>query len=158
MRKYALYLAIVLSLTVAVWAQQPASSDPQAGSSSQSSASSQDANAGAEHQGSAHHQMSGKGGGAAHVTGCLSGPNEEGAYTLTSGRRKIEVGGNDELKSHVGHKVTLTGEWASAADIGESQAASTTEKSEKGERHLKVSNIKMVSESCEKAASSKKSY
>jgi hypothetical protein len=159
MRKFALHFAVLFAFALAAWSQQPASGDPQASSSSQTSASPQEANPSGEHQGSAHHsQMSGKSGGTAHVTGCLSGPNAEGAYELTSGKHKVEVGGNDELKNHVGHKVTVTGEWASAADIGESQAAEKNEKGEKAEKHLKATSIKMVSESCEKAASSKKSY
>ena len=51
------------------------------------------------------------GGGEHQVTGCLAGPNDEDVYTLTNGRytKGLEVGGNDDLKSHVGHKVTLTG-------------------------------------------------
>lgn len=87
-------------------------------------------------------------GGEHQVTGCLSGPNSEGAYTITNGRytNGLEVGGNDDLKSHVGHKVTLTGTWASAADIGEKETG--TADKEKNEKHLKVSTIKHVADSC----------
>lgn len=94
------------------------------------------------------------------MTGCLSGPNAEGAYELTSGKHKIEVSGTDDLKGHVGHKVTVTGKWVAASEMGESQAAAHKgEKGEKGERHMKVDSVKMVSESCEKAsASAPKSY
>jgi hypothetical protein len=54
------------------------------------------------------------------VTGCLSGPNDEGAYVLKSSKGTFEVGGNDQLKQHVGHTVRLTGEWVkSGAEIGE---------------------------------------
>src|SRR5579859_466084 len=65
------------------------------------------------------------------LTGCLGGPNAENAYVLTNGTHKkgIEVGGNDELAKHVGHKVQLSGTWeTSGAAIGES------EKNEKGEK------------------------
>src|SRR5205085_1170155 len=59
------------------------------------------------------------------LTGCLSGPNDENAYMLkTKAGRSIEVGGKDDLKGHVGHEVTLTGEWArSGAEIGENEKA-----------------------------------
>ena len=94
------------------------------------------------------------------MTGCISGPNAEGAYELTSGKHKVELSGNnDELKNHVGHKVTVSGQWASASEMGETHAAAEKgEKSEKGEKHMKVDSIKMVSESCEKSSASKKSY
>lgn len=93
------------------------------------------------------------------VTGCLSGPNDEGAYLLTNGRYKkgLEVGGTDELKSHVGHEVKLTGTWASASDIGEKEGTSEAkgEKSEAKEKHFKVSKIEHLSDSCKTAKAGK---
>src|SRR5215468_5329774 len=123
MRKLALCSVVLLFFAVSGVAQQ-ASSSSKAKSSK----------AGGEHQ----------------VTGCLAGPNDEGVYTLTNGHypKGLEVGGNDDLKSHVGHKVTLMGTWASAADIGEKEAAGEKKENEKAEKHLKVSSIKMVSDSC----------
>jgi len=87
-------------------------------------------------------------GGEHQVTGCLAGPNDEGVYTITNGRytKGLEVGGNEDLKSHIGHKVTLTGTWGSAADIG-GKSTGTAENG-KNEKHLKVSTIKHVAESC----------
>jgi hypothetical protein len=85
------------------------------------------------------------------VTGCLAGPNDEGVYTLTNGQytKGLEVGGNDELKNHVGHKVKLMGTWASAADIGEKEpAAGEKKENEKAEKHLKVSSITHVADTC----------
>ena len=103
--------------------------------------------------------------GHAAVTGCLSGPNSEGAYVLKPAKgHAFEVGGNDELKSHVGHTVKLTGSWAkSGAEIGENETAEKNEKSEGSEhagvaeRHLKVTNIQHISDSCNQttAASAK---
>jgi hypothetical protein len=93
------------------------------------------------------------------VTGCLSGPNDEGAYILkpTKGRA-VEVGGNDQLKEHVGHTVRLTGNWVkSGAAIGENESAEKNEKSEGkehhgvAERHFKVSDIHHISASCSQA-------
>jgi hypothetical protein len=105
----------------------------------------------------------------ATLTGCLSGPNDEGAYVLKTARRSVEVGGSDELKQHVGHEVKLTGTWAgSGSQIGEreeNEKSSTSakheeaesaaherhEKGEASERHFKVSNVTMVSDSCSAA-------
>lgn len=128
MRKLALCFAVLLFFAVYGVAQSASSSAPKTTKTKKAATS----KAAGEHQ----------------VTGCLAGPNDEGAYTITNGRytKGLEVGGNDDLKSHVGHKVTLTGTWASAADIGE-KSTGTAEK-EKNEKHLKVSSIKHVAESC----------
>ena len=93
------------------------------------------------------------------VTGCLSGPNDEGAYILKSSNgRAFEVGGSDQLKQHVGHTVQLTGNWVkSGAEIGENESAEKNEKKEGSEhrgvaeRHFKVSDIHHISDSCSKA-------
>lgn len=90
------------------------------------------------------------------VKGCLSGPNSEGVYVLKTAKgHAIEVGGNDQLKDHVGHEVKLSGAWAkSGAEIGENESAEKNEKGETGEhqgvaeRHFKVSNIQHVSDTC----------
>ncbi len=94
------------------------------------------------------------------LKGCLSGPNAEGAYVLKTARgHGFEVGGNDQLKSHVGHEVKLTGTWVkSGSDIGENESAEKNEKSEAGEhhgvaeRHFKVSDIQHVSDTCSQGA------
>jgi hypothetical protein len=106
------------------------------------------------------------------ITGCLSGPNDEGAYMLkNSAGHSIEVGGSDELKAHVGHEVKLSGTWAkSGSEIGENEAAEHNEKHataeagekheagehhekrEARERHFKVSSISMVSDTCSASA------
>lgn len=90
-----------------------------------------------------------KGTGEATIMGCLSGPNDEGAYVLTHGKRKVEVGGNDDLSKHVGHEVKLHGTWASASDIGEKEASEGGAKhSEKAHKHFKVASIDHISETC----------
>jgi hypothetical protein len=99
------------------------------------------------------------------VKGCLSGPNAEGAYVLKTAKgHGFEVGGNDQLKSHVGHEVKLTGTWVkSGSEIGENESAEKNEKNEKSEasehrgvaeRHFKVSDIQHVSDSCSQGAAS----
>jgi hypothetical protein len=104
------------------------------------------------------------------LSGCLSGPNEEGAYVLKTKSHSVEVGGADELKNHVGHEVKLTGSWAkSGTEIGESESAEkheaaekhegaeTKQAGEKGEghggqeRHFKVAKIDHVAASCSAA-------
>lgn len=101
------------------------------------------------------------------VTGCLSGPNSEGAYVLKPAKgRAFEVGGNDELKNHVGHTVKLTGNWVkSGSQIGESESAEKNEKNEKGEsgehrgvaeRHFKVTDIQHISDTCSQSGSGMK--
>jgi hypothetical protein len=104
-------------------------------------------------------------GGNGTLTGCLSGPNDEGAYVLTNAKgHKVEVGGSDDLKAHVGHEVKLTGTWEkSGAAIGENEknekheSAEKGEKGEKGEhghRHFKVSKIDHVSDTCKQTTAS----
>lgn len=98
------------------------------------------------------------------ITGCLSGPNDAGAYVLKSDRGAVEVGGSDDLKAHVGHEVKLAGSWAQAGTaVGEraeneaaeqNKKATTTESAEHHEmggaheRHFKVDKVTMVSETC----------
>ncbi|HZQ92016.1 MAG TPA: hypothetical protein VFA60_09510 [Terriglobales bacterium] len=81
------------------------------------------------------------------MTGCLSGPNADGAYTLTAKNGKtVEIGGNDALKDHVGHEVKITATASTAAAMGE-----TAEKKEGKEKHYKVEDVQMISESCTSA-------
>jgi hypothetical protein len=97
--------------------------------------------------------------GSATLTGCLSGPNDEGAYELKSGKREVEVGGLDDLSKHVGHKVRLHGAWSkSSAEIGEKKNAGSEAKEgkeEKGERHFKVASIDHISDTCAAGAAEK---
>lgn len=94
------------------------------------------------------------------VKGCLSGPNSEGAYILKTAKgHAFEVGGNDQLKSHVGHEVKLTGTWVkSGSEIGENESAEKNEKSEAAEhhgvaeRHFKVSDIQHIADTCSAGA------
>ena len=136
MRKSALYLAVVTLFTGMAIAQGSMSNDQ------------------AKDNGKAKTQH--------QVTGCLAGPNAEGAYTLTNGHYKkgLEVGGNDTLKDHVGHRVTLVGTWAKGAEIGENEKSeSKTEKAEEAvgmHKHFKVTDIKMISDKCEAQAASAK--
>src|SRR6185312_1859187 len=94
--------------------------------------------------------------GSATLTGCLSGPNDEGVYELKSGKRTVEVGGLDDLSKHVGHEVRLHGSWAkSGSEIGEKEEKGGSEAAEKkggneekGERHFKVASIDHLKDTC----------
>lgn len=102
-----------------------------------------------------------KGAGGATLTGCLSGPNDEGVYELKSGKKEVEVGGLDDLSKHVGHQVRLHGSWAkSGSEIGEKEegnegAEKKESKEEKGERHFKVASIDHLKDSCPAGAAEK---
>jgi len=94
--------------------------------------------------------------GSATLTGCLSGPNDEGVYELKSGKKEVEVGGLDDLSKHVGHKVRLHGSWTkNGSDIGEKESSESKGKEEKGERHLKVASIDHISDTCAAGAAEK---
>jgi|SRR5947209_1422310 len=122
----------------------------QTGGASGSTDKSSGAQAGSTDKSGDTHAMHKKGSGAGStLTGCLSGPNDEGVYVLKSGKKSVEVGGSDDLSKHVGHQVKLHGSWAkSGADIGEKESSESKEKEEKGERHFKVASIDHVSETC----------
>ena len=160
MKKILCCLTVLLGLT---WASAQASS-----SSSGSQASGSSPQTSSPDQGTKADQGTKKGtkkgGGETTLTGCLSGPNSEGAYELQRGSKKVEVGGNDELSKHVGHTVRLHGSWAkSGSEVGEKEEASEKGeakggaeakggKEEKGERHFKVTAIDHISESCKGGA------
>ncbi len=103
----------------------------------------------------------------ATITGCLSGPNDEGVFELKTTTTTVEVGGFADLKDHVGHEVKLTGTWVkTGAEIGEKEdlekeakeAKEAQAKEAKGkvpagskvekERHLKVSNVQHIADNC----------
>jgi hypothetical protein len=156
MKKVVFTLALTLLFALSMMAQtstppssNPSSSDQNAPAAQQSNPNSdqsaqkpqgdQSTAAGTEHKG--HHD-----GGTKTVTGCLSGPNAEGNYVLTSKKGKtVEVAANDALKEHVGHEVKLTGSFASASTMG-----ATSTKAESKEKHFTADKVDMVSESCTK--------
>jgi hypothetical protein len=147
-------LCILTALFALSWASAQTGSSDQGqtgGSSDQSSASSTD-----QQQTKKGTKKGAKKGGETTLTGCLSGPNDEGVYELQHGAKKVEVGGNDELSKHVGHTVKLHGMWAKGSDIGEKEGSEKGEakggNEEKGERHFKVSSIDHISDTCKGGA------
>ncbi len=86
------------------------------------------------------------------VTGCLQKGDEANEYSITDngktyGLRSTKV----DLSKHVGHKVSVTG--TMRAESEESERSETSEKNEAKEGKeagdIRVSNLKMISESCQ---------
>ena len=157
MKKLAILLAACFALTLAMVAQDQPSSTDQTSTTTTTTKTTKKHRAKREGASAKEHSM----------TGCLSGPNSEGAYMLTNGRYKkgVEVGGNDELKNHVGHEVKLTGMWEkSGAALGENEAAEKGESAAKEkaeakagkERHFKVTKIDHLSDTCTATAGAAK--
>jgi hypothetical protein len=126
-------------------------------SAAQAGSASSGAQAGAGDQATQKKTSPNKGAaGSATLTGCLSGPNDEGVYELKNGKKEVEVGGLDDLSKHVGHKVRLHGSWTkNGSDIGEKESSESKGKEEKGERHFKVASIDHVSDTCPAGAAEK---
>ncbi|HZU44550.1 MAG TPA: hypothetical protein VE994_17875 [Terriglobales bacterium] len=161
MKKLIWLLALCVGLSLSALAQYGGSSSSGTSASQGSSSSSTDQATTSKKSKKNKEEGAEKAGKEHTVTGCLSGPNDEGVYVLTNGRYKkgLEVGGNDELKNHVGHEVKLTGTWASESEIGakESATAAKEGKSEAKEKHMKVAKIDHIADTCTSKASKGKS-
>ena len=86
------------------------------------------------------------------VTGCLQKGDEMGGYTIAGKDGKVwELHGKKvDLSGHVGHTVTVTGSSTNMSKE-EEEKVEANEKKEYGEKRdgdLRVSGLKMVSESC----------
>ena len=95
------------------------------------------------------------------ITGCLQKGDQPDEFTITGDDGKtwgLRSGGKVNLPEHIGHKVTITG-----SPMRESKAEEKKEKAEEkkegtmekaAEKHeygdLRVSSVKMVSDSCSK--------
>ena len=77
------------------------------------------------------------------LIGCLSGPNTEGKYVLTSMQHRtgVQVLGPDDLKNHAGSKVKLTGSW---------EASPQQQPQAKGKeaRRFQVTAVDVLSQHC----------
>src|SRR5437763_10703303 len=96
-----------------------------------------------------------KAAGASHsMTGCLQKGDEANTFKLTSvegsGPKTVEIVGMASgvgLTPHVGHKVTITGTAVGAKAAAKAEGTKGT-KEERGEHHMRVSAVKMVSTTC----------
>lgn len=85
------------------------------------------------------------------ATGCLQKGQENGGYYLTDENGKTWELMGSGLAAHVGHKVTVSGTQMQGSKSHETKVDSA-EKAEAGSKQhsdLKVTNVKMVSESCQ---------
>ncbi len=85
------------------------------------------------------------------ATGCLQKGQENGGYYLTDENGKTWELMGSGLAAHVGHKVMVSGTQMQASKSHETKVESA-EKAEAGSNQhsdLKVTNVKMVSESCQ---------
>lgn len=88
---------------------------------------------------------------AVNATGCLQKGQEQGGYYLTDENGKTWELTGSGLASHVGHKITVTGNTMEGSKSQESKVESD-EKAEYGSNQhadLKVTNVKLVSDSCQ---------
>src|SRR5215471_12477193 len=85
------------------------------------------------------------------VTGCLKqGTDAHGFYMMGEDGKMYELWGKG-LSAHVGHKITVTGSQATMPE-GMEKKKEASEKQESGGAtvvDMKVSDVKMVSESCQ---------
>jgi hypothetical protein len=85
------------------------------------------------------------------ATGCLQKGQENGGYYLTDENGKTWELMGSGLSAHVGHKVTVNGTEMQGSKSHETKVESA-EKAEAGANQhadLKVTDVKMVSESCQ---------
>jgi hypothetical protein len=85
------------------------------------------------------------------VTGCLKQGNDTGGYYIMGDDGKMYELMGKGLSAHVNHKVTVTGMQETMSQSQE-QKRMSAEKSEAGNASvvdMKVSSVKMVSESCQ---------
>jgi len=91
------------------------------------------------------------GGGSHSMTGCLQKGSEANTYQLTNvegtGPKIVGTSKGVDLAPHVGHKVTITGT-AVAAKAAAKKEGTKDMKEERGEHHMRISAVKMVSSTC----------
>lgn len=80
------------------------------------------------------------------LIGCLSGPDTDNAYTLSSMQHRggVQVVGTEELKSGSGAKVKLTGSWE--------QVSGTDGKKRDETRRFRATSMTIVEEKCKSPA------
>ena len=77
------------------------------------------------------------------LIGCLSGPNAEGKYVLTSMQHRtgVQVLGSDDLKNDSGSKVKLTGSW-------ETSPQQQPHANAKGARRFQTTAVEVLAQHC----------
>ena len=85
------------------------------------------------------------------VTGCLKQGSDTGGYYIMGDDGKMYELMGKGLSAHVNHKVTITGMAATMSQAQEDKKMSTEKSEASGAKvvDMKVSSVKMVSESCQ---------
>lgn len=80
------------------------------------------------------------------IIGCLSGPDADDLYTLTSMQHRagVQVAGGDELKKGAGAKVKLTGSWETSPGREGKKGDAT--------RRFKATELAVLEEKCQAPA------
>lgn len=83
------------------------------------------------------------------VTGCLAQGDEASEYAIkdSSGKTYGLTSTAVDMKSHLGHEVTITGTPYKENEASEAKEKKNSGKAEESE-HLRVSNLTMVSTTC----------
>ncbi len=86
------------------------------------------------------------------VTGCLQKGDEAGEYSITEDGKTYGLRSDSvDLSKHVGHKVSITGKM-SAENEADDKAEASEKNEGKGAKEagdIRVSDLKMVSDSCQ---------
>lgn len=93
------------------------------------------------------------------VRGCLAGT--DGGYTLTqdqSGTLFRLVGSDDQLKSHMGQEVLVTGQLPNAGPAPSAAGESSSSGSSTSGNVIQVSDVRMVSKTCASGNAAPSSY
>lgn len=86
------------------------------------------------------------------VTGCLQKGNEAGEYSITENGKTYGLRSQSvDLSKHVGHKVSVTGTMKPESEAGERTEASEKNEAKEAKEagDIRVTNLKMISESCQ---------
>src|SRR5215470_7298373 len=115
MKKVLLSIAVCLLFALSAAAQNGGgpTADPQNAAKPDTSAGDQTSTSSKKSKkssGDAASEASSKSGKSHQLTGCVE--KSDTGYALKKGSKSYNVTGSDDLSAHVGHKVTLSGDWA----------------------------------------------
>ena len=84
------------------------------------------------------------------VTGCLSTPDSDGHFVLTSMqyRSGVEVVGPNDLESAAGQKVKLTGQWELTPESQNATTSSQDPADKKKNRRFQATSFDVLAEKC----------
>ena len=149
MKSFLHLLTLTAAISLRALAQEPAPTPQKSPPPGNTSAEQQKNAASASKDNSGNSGISGdqvtKPAGAKGTTliGCLSGPNPEGKYVLTSMQHRtgVQVLGPDDLKNDSGSKVKLTGSWETSP---QQQPHANT----KGARRFQTTAVEVLAQHC----------